>query len=616
MSKHASAAFLRNSAEEIPVAGVEPATEGISKSQTISQHTLALQLTEVDASTDAELNGPARVEAPTTSPAHDASSKLLFDFTGSSESWNKFLVTQTGKLGTAVDAKKVPVDLQNLIEQTVQVALKEVKDACMFEAPTGSSTIVESGTPLFRNLEGHPNPFPEYISLQPPEDLGDQPKTVMQRKIAKVKGRLRLVMPGGGQKKAAALDIAIAPKLKQASVVSLNSSQVTMPLTTTGTAALKTIPGSEASDTQKLESPIATAKQPQLIIDASQPTIPESVTPKMPFDGSTKSYNRHKTPLSAPQFELSQKASAGLSSSDLDVINVQIHRDGTISGNSGSKLKIARDMLLGLCVSVDANGIISGKTLENPHNTIFGGLGISGNGTTKKAPSHLAETVLGDGHFTMIQRTGIVKPNRTISTSFGGYAPGLFHRNAGQKLGRPLVSSKKLFVPKAKAKAKVEELPGSLLVDKLPTELHLCILDYLDPVSSTCLGVTCKKFYGIHRERYGTVSLFKENLRGKPLFLLLYRWILSGSTFSGLSRFSTRNNKFVSASSYYELELDGLEKELLKKKSAVAYDPLLVENLRLEDRIEETRAELDKAKRADEIEKVTKLQSQQRRLRS
>jgi len=40
-----------------------------------------------------------------------------------------------------------------------------------------------------------------------------------------------------------------------------------------------------------------------------------------------------------------------------------------------------------------------------------------------------------------------------------------------------------------------------------PAEIHLLLLEQLDPVSSTCLGLTCKKLYAYHRTLHGTVSL-------------------------------------------------------------------------------------------------------------
>lgn len=41
----------------------------------------------------------------------------------------------------------------------------------------------------------------------------------------------------------------------------------------------------------------------------------------------------------------------------------------------------------------------------------------------------------------------------------------------------------------------------------IPTELQLQIFKLLGSVSSTCLGLTCQKFYPIHRELNKTVSL-------------------------------------------------------------------------------------------------------------
>jgi hypothetical protein len=41
----------------------------------------------------------------------------------------------------------------------------------------------------------------------------------------------------------------------------------------------------------------------------------------------------------------------------------------------------------------------------------------------------------------------------------------------------------------------------------LPPELHFAFFDFLDPIDSTCLGLTNKHFYAIHRRLHGTVSL-------------------------------------------------------------------------------------------------------------
>ncbi|KAB5511338.1 hypothetical protein GE09DRAFT_1165378 [Coniochaeta sp. 2T2.1] len=47
---------------------------------------------------------------------------------------------------------------------------------------------------------------------------------------------------------------------------------------------------------------------------------------------------------------------------------------------------------------------------------------------------------------------------------------------------------------------------GLSLID-LPGELHFAIFDLLDPIDSTCLGLTNKHFYATHRRIHGTVRL-------------------------------------------------------------------------------------------------------------
>jgi hypothetical protein len=47
----------------------------------------------------------------------------------------------------------------------------------------------------------------------------------------------------------------------------------------------------------------------------------------------------------------------------------------------------------------------------------------------------------------------------------------------------------------------------------LPVELKLQIFEHLSPISSTCLGLTCKAFYGIHWDRHGKVPL----IEGRPM---------------------------------------------------------------------------------------------------
>jgi hypothetical protein len=49
----------------------------------------------------------------------------------------------------------------------------------------------------------------------------------------------------------------------------------------------------------------------------------------------------------------------------------------------------------------------------------------------------------------------------------------------------------------------------------LPTELQCKVFSYLNPCFSTCLGITCKKFYSIHRSIHGRVDPTELDFRGK-----------------------------------------------------------------------------------------------------
>jgi hypothetical protein len=45
----------------------------------------------------------------------------------------------------------------------------------------------------------------------------------------------------------------------------------------------------------------------------------------------------------------------------------------------------------------------------------------------------------------------------------------------------------------------------------LPTEVHLKIFKHLSPVSSACLGVTCRALYRIHRSLHRRVRLDRDD---------------------------------------------------------------------------------------------------------
>jgi hypothetical protein len=71
----------------------------------------------------------------------------------------------------------------------------------------------------------------------------------------------------------------------------------------------------------------------------------------------------------------------------------------------------------------------------------------------------------------------------------------------------------------------------SLLVTATPPEIRNLIFKLFDPVASTCLGLTCKKFYGIHRSFHGSVSLAAkspDDSGGLSLHQFLDDWICQG----------------------------------------------------------------------------------------
>lgn len=45
----------------------------------------------------------------------------------------------------------------------------------------------------------------------------------------------------------------------------------------------------------------------------------------------------------------------------------------------------------------------------------------------------------------------------------------------------------------------------------LPTVIHLLLLDNLDVTPSTCLGLNCKLFYGLHYQKHGKVPLLLDD---------------------------------------------------------------------------------------------------------
>jgi hypothetical protein len=76
----------------------------------------------------------------------------------------------------------------------------------------------------------------------------------------------------------------------------------------------------------------------------------------------------------------------------------------------------------------------------------------------------------------------------------------------------------------------------------LPAEIHLKVFDLLDIDSSTCLGLTCTKFYPVHRAFHGPVHLKRYHPPGLDfhnLGELLKSWILLALTYN------SRLGKFI-----------------------------------------------------------------------
>ncbi|KUJ19745.1 uncharacterized protein LY89DRAFT_779656 [Mollisia scopiformis] len=69
--------------------------------------------------------------------------------------------------------------------------------------------------------------------------------------------------------------------------------------------------------------------------------------------------------------------------------------------------------------------------------------------------------------------------------------------------------------------------PATLVT--LPPEILLLIFDYLNPAASTCLGLTCKKLYPVHRAIHGIVRLSAPSEPNG-----FYLWYLLKDFFPGL----------------------------------------------------------------------------------
>ncbi|KAK4240202.1 hypothetical protein C8A03DRAFT_31677 [Achaetomium macrosporum] len=92
----------------------------------------------------------------------------------------------------------------------------------------------------------------------------------------------------------------------------------------------------------------------------------------------------------------------------------------------------------------------------------------------------------------------------------------------------------------------------------LPVELHFVIFEFLDPIDSTCFGLTSKHFYAIHRRLHGTVPLTARRTGPNDLE---WAWHLAGNIVQ-------KNPAAVNSKDADAAPLDGLgekEKNALSK---------------------------------------------------
>lgn len=143
----------------------------------------------------------------------------------------------------------------------------------------------------------------------------------------------------------------------------------------------------------------------------------------------------------------------------------------------------------------------------------------------------------------------------------------------------------------------------------LSPDLHLEDFSCLDPVSSTCLGLTCKAFYSIHRAMHGTVALTQEVqlqpgyripeiTHDKEFWLFLLTWIGMHSKIDGtllkIIRKDAWVNKCLAAEQltvgkWMALTLNsaGLTEGDFRK--ACCWDPNSIESLQALKRFHDTR---------------------------
>ncbi|CAP61709.1 uncharacterized protein PODANS_4_2790 [Podospora anserina S mat+] len=81
---------------------------------------------------------------------------------------------------------------------------------------------------------------------------------------------------------------------------------------------------------------------------------------------------------------------------------------------------------------------------------------------------------------------------------------------------------------------------GRLQLMDLPPEIHYAIFDFLDPIDSTCLGLTNSNLYSIHRRLHGTVPLAVHRAGPNELE---WAWHLAGQHVAAKPSLLTQKNE-------------------------------------------------------------------------
>ncbi|KAN0095265.1 hypothetical protein V8E51_015976 [Hyaloscypha variabilis] len=92
-------------------------------------------------------------------------------------------------------------------------------------------------------------------------------------------------------------------------------------------------------------------------------------------------------------------------------------------------------------------------------------------------------------------------------------------------------------------------------ITTIPAELKLNIFDYLNPVTSACLGVSFKSFYGFHRDKCGILKLNIDDW--VPEHLRFYNW---------------RDCVFVTEDSFTDLVRDWIYEDEMVFRQGLTYD--------------------------------------------